>query len=182
MAESTMPPVEDDRPEPLPADLLTTANRHLRELVSLDAVQAEADAVRDDEQARIDQWYADRVAGIADRRQYLSDQLTNIIGAVHERTGSKTLNLPWGRVSMRTPPVTVQVTCSASELPDEYQRIKATVEPDRQAMKRNLMPGPVVDDTDPEVTVRQAITADGEAVPGVVFHQRTSDDVKVVPS
>jgi Bacteriophage Mu Gam like protein len=159
-------PADDGAAEPdrLYLNGQADADTALRRLARVDRTARDVKAVADAERHRIDAWEADRLSGLRSRREWLIDGLEGFLRAVSARSGTLSLSLPWGHLSLRQAPTSVEVldpAAVAAAVPDlaepQWKVSKADV-------KRALTVGPEV-----EPGVHAALTSDGEVVPGVVF-------------
>lgn len=137
--------------------------------------QIETDMVRHERlfDARIKQMQERRaeVLGVMQRQHEWWSRRVEMWARAHAaETNAKTIKLPSGTVSFRTPtPSVLALSAPKDDAPAEFVRVKR--EWDKQAIKAATLPGPDADDVDAGVGMlaKFAITPDGEVLGDVVY-------------
>lgn len=147
------------------------ADRALRRLARLAREERDIRQVAQAERDRITAWERDRMAGVANRRQWISDGLEGFMRAVNARSGAKSLSLPWGTLRLRKTQPRVDVLDALALAAAAPELVEMRPAPDKAAIKRRFTPGPALMDhpVDPGFTAHAAVNPDGEQVPGVVL-------------
>lgn len=153
--------------DPAAADLL------LRRLALVEAESARIQAFADRQVAMMTEWARDRLAGLDRRHEWWTRQLEGWARANWSDTDrGHTWKLPHGEVKLRKGAERIQVDqeCAGAVealLPAVVER---TPKVQGAAVKKLAVTGPAVGPPDAEgYEPRQAMTSDGEAIPGVVL-------------
>lgn len=143
-AEGTTSDVLDS---PLMLDGQQSADRALRRLARVEREERNVRQVADAERDRIADWEADRLSGLRSRREWLERGLEGFMRALQAQTGSKSLSLPWGRLSLRKG--ATKVLADANRLPERYLK-RPDPEPRKADIAKAAKPAPTPMDPQPE--------------------------------
>jgi hypothetical protein len=188
LADDAGPAPDLDQPPP-PVQDPTTAERYLRKLARLKAEKDEVEVVAAAEHHRIEAWERDRLSAIDRAAGWVRLALEAWFRARRLDGGSKTLDLPAGRLKLRAPgkpavqfdlaalqrdgddgPITEQAALARLR-EDHPTMVRVTYSLDRAEVHRLATPGPA----------GQAILDGAQVVPGVRFVVGTDDrfDIEV---
>ena len=188
LADDAGPAPDLDEPPPPVADP-TTAERYLRKLARLKAEAAEVEVVAAAEYDRINAWETDRLSAIGRAQEWVRAALEAWFRARRADGGSKTLDLPAGKLKLRAPgkPTVVFDPDAFADrlLPGDHREpaalamlredhpdlVRVTYSLNRAAVHDVATPGPA----------GQAILDGAQVIPGVRFIVSTDDrfDVEV---
>jgi len=161
---------------PPPVDDPVRANRYLRRIRRLEENAAQVDSLASDEIARIREWADQRKASIEREQNWLARSLEAFARNNATATGSKTVKLPNGDLSLRAPRVRVEIDDEDALLGSVDESLyRVTYKADRTALAK-LDPG-TWSPTEDEVDVEEApvVSPVGEILPGVRFVRSTTD-------
>jgi phage host-nuclease inhibitor protein Gam len=158
-----------------------SANRLLRRVARL---SAELDTIRGlaaAERTRINDWEADRTAGVTAAVDRLQSALEGFMRAEHDAIGVKTVDLPNGVLRLRAPRQKVVITDSAAldawiEANNRWDLISVDPLRSRLAQLRTFR-----GEVEGETLVERVAAEDGTEVPGVAVVTPVADRFSATP-